>query len=59
MSALPGLTLALPKGSNKAGEIKALADNQVNISPKTSEWYGTIVNAPTEKRTEFHTNKLK
>jgi hypothetical protein len=40
-------------------EIKALADNQVKVQPKTSESYRTIIKALAEKRTEFHTYKLK
>jgi hypothetical protein len=39
-------------------EIKALADNQVEVQPKTSESYRTT-KALAEKRTEFHTYKLK
>jgi hypothetical protein len=42
-------------------KIKALADNQVKIQPKTSEFYRVIYKskALAEKRTEFHTWKLK
>jgi hypothetical protein len=40
-------------------EIKALADNQVKVQPKTSESYRKIIKALAEKRTEFHTYKLK
>jgi hypothetical protein len=40
-------------------EIKALAANQVNVQPKTSECYRTFIEALAEKRTEFHTYKLK
>jgi hypothetical protein len=40
-------------------EIKALADNQVEVQPKTSESYRTILKASAEKRTQFHTYKLK
>jgi hypothetical protein len=38
-------------------EIKALADNQVKVQPKTSESYRTIIKALAKKRTEFHTYK--
>jgi hypothetical protein len=40
-------------------EVKALAANQVKVQPKTSESYRTIIKALAEKRTEFHTYKLK
>lgn len=40
-------------------EIKALADNQVKVQPKTTESYRTIVKALNDKNTEFHTYKLK
>jgi hypothetical protein len=40
-------------------EIKALTDNQVKVQPKTSECYSTIVKALAERRTEFHTYKLR
>jgi hypothetical protein len=40
-------------------EIKALTDNQIKVQPKTSECSGTVVRALTERRTEFHTYKLK
>jgi phage I-like protein len=40
-------------------EIKALADNQVKVQLNTSESYRTIKKALAEKRTEFHTYKLK
>jgi hypothetical protein len=33
--------------------------NQLKFQQKTSECYSTIVNAPTENPTEFHTDKLK
>jgi hypothetical protein len=39
--------------------IKALEDNQIKVQPKTSETYRTIIKALAEKRTEFHTYKLK
>jgi hypothetical protein len=39
--------------------IKALADNQVKVQPTTFESYRTIINALAEKRTQFHTYKLK
>jgi hypothetical protein len=40
-------------------EIKALVDNQVKVQPKTSESYRIIIKALAEKRTEFHSYKLK
>jgi hypothetical protein len=40
-------------------EVKALAHNQVKVQPKTSESYRTIIKALAEKRTQFHTYKLK
>jgi hypothetical protein len=40
-------------------EIKALADNQVKVQPKTSESYRTMIKVLAEKRTEFGTYKLK
>jgi hypothetical protein len=42
-------------------EFKALSNNQIKIQPKTSESYRsrTITQALTEKRTEFHTYRLK
>jgi hypothetical protein len=40
-------------------EIKALADNQVKVQPKTYKFNRTIIKALAEKRTEFHTYKLK
>jgi hypothetical protein len=40
-------------------EIKALADNQVKVQPKTSECYKTIIKALAEKNMQFHTYKLK
>jgi hypothetical protein len=40
-------------------EIKALADNQVKVQPKTSESYRTITKALAEKRTQFHMYRLK
>jgi hypothetical protein len=40
-------------------EIKALTENQVKVQPKTSDSYRTIIKALAEKRTEFHTYKLK
>jgi hypothetical protein len=40
-------------------EIKALADSEVKVQPKTFESYRIIMKALAEKRTEFHTYKLK
>jgi hypothetical protein len=40
-------------------EIKTLVDNQVNIRPKTSESYRTIIKALAKEHMEFHTYKLK
>jgi hypothetical protein len=40
-------------------EIKALADNQVKLQPKTFDSYRTGTKALAEKRTEFHSYKLK
>jgi hypothetical protein len=40
-------------------EIKALADNQVKVQPKTSNFHTTIIKALSEKRAEFHTYNLK
>jgi hypothetical protein len=40
-------------------EVKALAHNQVKVQPKTSESYRVIIKALAEKRTQFHTYKLK
>jgi hypothetical protein len=40
-------------------EIKALADNQVKVQPKTYESYRTVIKALAKKHTEFHTYKLK
>jgi phosphoenolpyruvate carboxylase len=40
-------------------EVKALADYQVKIQPKTSEPYRIIIKVIAEKRTQFHTYKLK
>jgi hypothetical protein len=40
-------------------KIKALADNQVNIQPKTSEFYITNIKSLAKKRPQFHTHKLK
>jgi hypothetical protein len=40
-------------------EIKALADNQVKVQPKTSESYRTFTKNLSEKSTEFHIYKLK
>jgi hypothetical protein len=40
-------------------EIKAFADNHVNVQPKTSGCYGTTVKALAERHAEFHTYKLK
>jgi hypothetical protein len=40
-------------------EVKPLAQNQVRVHPKTSESYRTITKALAEKRTQFHTYKLK
>jgi hypothetical protein len=40
-------------------ENKALTDNQVNVHPKTSESYRTIIKALAKKHTEFHMYKLK
>jgi hypothetical protein len=40
-------------------EIKAFADNQVKVQPKTSESYRTIIKALAENRTEFRIYKLK
>jgi hypothetical protein len=45
--------------ANQQYEIKALADNQVKVQPKTSESYRTIIKALAEKRTECHTCELK
>jgi hypothetical protein len=39
-------------------EIKALAENEVQVQPKTSDCY-RIAKALAVKRTEFHTYKLK
>jgi hypothetical protein len=40
-------------------EIKALADNRVKVQLRIAECYSTIVKALAERRTEFHTHKLK
>jgi hypothetical protein len=40
-------------------ETEDLTDNQVKVQPKTSESYRTIIKALAEKRSEFHTYKLK
>jgi hypothetical protein len=40
-------------------EIKVLADNQVEVQPKTSERYGTIIKNLNKKHMEFHTYKLE
>jgi hypothetical protein len=40
-------------------EIKALANNQVKVQPKTAECYSTIVKTLAERRTELDTYKLK
>jgi hypothetical protein len=40
-------------------EIKAVADNQAKVHPKTSESYRTIITALAKKHTEPHTYKLK
>jgi hypothetical protein len=40
-------------------ELKALSNNQIKIQPKPSESYQTITQGLTEKRTEFHTHRLK
>jgi hypothetical protein len=40
-------------------EVKALADNQVKVQPKIFESYRIIIKALAEKRTQFHTYKLK
>jgi hypothetical protein len=45
--------------SKQQYEIKALAENQVKAQPKTSDSYRTITKALADKRTEFHTYKLK
>jgi hypothetical protein len=40
-------------------DLKVLQGNQVKIQPKSSDKYTTIIKAPAEKRTEFHTYKPK
>jgi hypothetical protein len=40
-------------------EIKAPADNQVKVQTKTSESYRITIKALAEKRSQFHTYKLK
>jgi hypothetical protein len=40
-------------------EVKALAQNQVKVQPKTSESYRIIIKAVAENHTQFHTYKLK
>jgi hypothetical protein len=40
-------------------ELKALSNNQIKIQPKTYESYPTITQSLTEKRTKFHTYRLK
>jgi hypothetical protein len=40
-------------------EIKALAQNQVKVQPKTSDSYRIITKALAERNTQFHTYKLK
>jgi hypothetical protein len=40
-------------------EVKALAQNQVKVQPKTSESYRIITKVLAEKRMQFHTHKLK
>jgi hypothetical protein len=53
------LTQLLEQIAKQQYEIKALTDNQVKVQPKTSESYRIIIKALTEKRTEFHTYKLR
>jgi hypothetical protein len=40
-------------------EIKALADSQDKVQPKTFKSYRTIINALAEKHKTFYTRKLK
>jgi hypothetical protein len=40
-------------------EVKAVAQNQVKVQPKTSDSYRIITKALAEKRTQFHTYKVK
>jgi hypothetical protein len=49
----------LEKIAKQQYEIKAVTNNQVKVQPKTAESYRIIIKALAEKRTEFHTYKLK
>jgi hypothetical protein len=56
---IPPLIQLLDQIAIQQYEIKALADNQVQVQLKTSESYRTIIKALAEKHTEFHAYKLK
>jgi hypothetical protein len=53
------LTQLLEQTAREQYEVTALADNQINVQPKTSERYDTTVRAVAEKHIEFHNCKLK
>jgi hypothetical protein len=55
----PLIQLFLEQITKQQYEIKAAADNQVKVQPKTSESYKTIIKSLAKKHVEFHIYKLK